>query len=112
MRILLAASLALSVSAQVPNKTVTFVYNAAPPALARSHRRMSARRHTVPHDAHSLSPHRYQLNQSTVLMPCNNSGYTDPARTAGWAIIDFVRTRSDSSWSRAAIAAPLHPPFL
>ena len=34
-------------------------------------------------------PPRYQMNQSTIIMPCNNSGYTDPQRTVGWSIIDF-----------------------
>ena len=29
------------------------------------------------------------LFQSTIIMPCNNSGYMDPKRTVGWAIIDF-----------------------
>ena len=32
----------------------------------------------------------YQMNKSTIIMPCNNSGYTDPQRTSGWAVIDFV----------------------
>ena len=31
----------------------------------------------------------YQLNQSTIIMPCNNSGFTDPQTTVGWSIIDF-----------------------
>lgn len=35
-------------------------------------------------------PPRYQMNQSTIIMPCNNSGYMDPQRTIGWSIIDFV----------------------
>ena len=34
-------------------------------------------------------PPRYQMNESTIIMPCNNSGYTDPQRTVGWSIIDF-----------------------
>ena len=34
-------------------------------------------------------PPRYQMNQSTIIMPCNNSGYMDPERTVGWSIIDF-----------------------
>ena len=25
------------------------------------------------------------LNESTIIMPCNNSGFTDPARTVGWS---------------------------
>lgn len=34
-------------------------------------------------------PPRYQMNQSTIVMPCNNSGYMDPQRTVGWSIIDL-----------------------
>jgi hypothetical protein len=29
------------------------------------------------------------MNESTIIMPCNNSGYMDPKRTIGWSIIDF-----------------------
>lgn len=29
------------------------------------------------------------MNLSTIIMPCNNSGFTDPETTAGWGIIDF-----------------------
>lgn len=31
----------------------------------------------------------YVMNQSTIIMPCNESGFTDPATTVGWAVIDF-----------------------
>jgi len=31
----------------------------------------------------------WQLNQSTINMPCNNSGFTNPESTVGWSIIDF-----------------------
>ena len=33
--------------------------------------------------------HIVQMNKSTILMICNSSGYTNPANTAGWAIVDF-----------------------
>lgn len=36
----------------------------------------------------------WQMNKSTIIMPCNNSGYTDPNSTRGWAIVDF-------DWSNA-----------
>lgn len=29
------------------------------------------------------------MNQSTIIMPCNNSGFTDPETTKGWSVIDF-----------------------
>ena len=29
------------------------------------------------------------MNQSTIIMPCNNTGPTDPATTAGWKYLDF-----------------------
>ena len=38
-----------------------------------------------------LPPYKqtWQLNESTIIMPCNYSGYTDPQSTAGWKYIDF-----------------------
>ena len=29
------------------------------------------------------------MNLSTIIMPCNNTGYTDPKSTKGWGIVDF-----------------------
>eukprot|EP00658_Telonema_sp_P-2_P085890 TRINITY_DN9895_c0_g1_i5.p1 TRINITY_DN9895_c0_g1~~TRINITY_DN9895_c0_g1_i5.p1 ORF type:complete len:460 (-),score=90.67 TRINITY_DN9895_c0_g1_i5:266-1645(-) len=29
------------------------------------------------------------MNLSTIIMPCNNTGYTDPSSTLGWGIVDF-----------------------
>ena len=31
----------------------------------------------------------WQMNQSTIIMPCNNTGFTDPSTTLGWGIVDF-----------------------
>jgi hypothetical protein len=31
----------------------------------------------------------YQVNKSTIIMPCNNTGFTDPTSTVGWSVIDF-----------------------
>ena len=31
----------------------------------------------------------WQLNLSTIIMPCNNTGFTDPNTTLGWGIVDF-----------------------
>merc|ERR1719331_1751610 len=43
---------------------------------------------------------RYQMNQSTIIMPCNNSGYMDPKRTVGWAIIDFDWSNGKAIWTK------------
>jgi hypothetical protein len=34
-------------------------------------------------------PVTYQMNRSTIIMPCNESGLTDPESTKGWGIVDF-----------------------
>lgn len=34
------------------------------------------------------------MNASTIIMPCNNTGFTDPKSTLGWGIVDF-------DWSNA-----------
>lgn len=31
----------------------------------------------------------WMMNKSTIIMPCNNTGYTDPSTTLGWGIVDF-----------------------
>mmetsp|Transcript_894 Transcript_894/g.2044 ORF Transcript_894/g.2044 Transcript_894/m.2044 type:complete len:441 (-) Transcript_894:36-1358(-) len=36
----------------------------------------------------------WQMNKSTIIMPCNNTGFTDPKSTLGWGIVDF-------DWSNA-----------
>lgn len=38
------------------------------------------------------------LNQSTIIMPCNNSGFTDPKSTIGWSIIDFDWSNAKALW--------------
>merc|ERR1719329_1954713 len=45
------------------------------------------------------------MNKSTIIMPCNYSGYTDPSSTAGWAVVDFdwsnAKGRGDSDgWAK------------
>ena len=32
-------------------------------------------------------PVTYQMNRSTIIMPCNESGLTDPQSTLGWGIV-------------------------
>ena len=29
------------------------------------------------------------MNLSTIIMPCNDTGFTDPKTTEGWGIVDF-----------------------
>jgi len=40
------------------------------------------------------------MNQSTIIMPCNKSGFTDPASTLGWGIIDFDWSNSKEIWAK------------
>ena len=40
------------------------------------------------------TPVTYQMNRSTIIMPCNYSGFTDPQSTKGWGLVDF-------DWSNA-----------
>ena len=40
------------------------------------------------------TPQSWLMNKSTIIMPCNNTGYTDPESTKGWAVVDF-------DWSNA-----------
>ena len=46
------------------------------------------------------APARYQMNRSTIIMPCNNSGYMDPHRTAAWSIIDFDWSNGKAIWTK------------
>ncbi len=46
-------------------------------------------------------PQTWQMNQSTILMVCNYSGYTSPASTAGWSIVDFDWSNSKAMWAAA-----------
>jgi hypothetical protein len=43
-------------------------------------------------------PPTWVLNQSTIIMPCNNSGYTDPKTTVGWSVIDFDWSNAKALW--------------
>jgi hypothetical protein len=40
------------------------------------------------------------MNRSTIIMPCNNSGYMDPVRTAAWSIIDFDWSNGKAIWTK------------
>jgi hypothetical protein len=41
------------------------------------------------------------MNLSTIIMPCNNSGYTDPQTTKGWGLIDFDWSNAKALWAPA-----------
>jgi hypothetical protein len=45
-------------------------------------------------------PATYVMNQSTIIMPCNFSGYTDPQSVAGWGIVDFDWSNSKELWAK------------
>ena len=49
-------------------------------------------------------PVTYQMNRSTIIMPCNESGLTDPQSTKGWGIVLFDHGLTSSS-NRAAAAS-------
>jgi hypothetical protein len=34
-------------------------------------------------------PATWQMNASTIIMPCNYTGFQVPSTTAGWGIVDF-----------------------
>ena len=34
-------------------------------------------------------PATYQMNKSTIFMPCNDSGFLDPVISAEWGVVDF-----------------------
>jgi hypothetical protein len=49
-------------------------------------------------------PATWQMNASTIIMPCNYTGFQDPATTAGWGIVDFVSCASQTCASAVASA--------
>ena len=46
-------------------------------------------------------PASYQMNLSTVLMPCNSSGLIDPETLKGWALNSFDWSTGKSAWAAA-----------
>jgi hypothetical protein len=44
-------------------------------------------------------PQSWRMNDSTIAMPCNYSGFTDPASLAGWAITSFDWSNALDMWS-------------
>lgn len=54
----------------------------------------------------------WQMNRSTIIMPCNNTGLTDPRTVANWAITDWdVRPRAPlpSKTRPSTPRSPFHP---
>jgi hypothetical protein len=43
----------------------------------------------------------YLMSRSTIIMPCNYSGFTDPASTAGFSIVDFDWSNSKAQWVKS-----------
>jgi len=46
-------------------------------------------------------PPNYIMNASTIIMPCNMTGFTDPSTTTGWGYIDFDWSNAKSLWAAA-----------
>ena len=46
-------------------------------------------------------PATWQMNASTIIMPCNYTGYQAPSTTAGWGIVDFDWSNDLAGWSGA-----------
>lgn len=42
----------------------------------------------------------YMMNISTIIMPCNNSGFTDPTSTKGWGVVDFDWSNAKAIWAK------------
>eukprot|EP00040_Diaphanoeca_grandis_P005810 m.34623 g.34623 ORF g.34623 m.34623 type:complete len:429 (+) comp17008_c1_seq1:66-1352(+) len=53
------------------------------------------------HPATPPYPVTYQMNRSTIIMPCNESGLTDPKSTQGWGIVDFDWSNAKTLWAKA-----------
>eukprot|EP00656_Telonema_subtile_P026754 TRINITY_DN28740_c0_g2_i1.p1 TRINITY_DN28740_c0_g2~~TRINITY_DN28740_c0_g2_i1.p1 ORF type:complete len:329 (+),score=55.02 TRINITY_DN28740_c0_g2_i1:175-1161(+) len=41
------------------------------------------------------------MNASTIIMPCNNSGFTDPSSTQGWGVVDFDWSNAKAIWAKS-----------
>ena len=46
-------------------------------------------------------PATYQMNASTIIMPCNYSGFQAPSTVAGWGVVDFDWSNDLAGWSAA-----------
>jgi len=50
---------------------------------------------------HPNYPPTWVMNASTIIMPCNSSGFTDPSTTKGWGLIDFDWSNAKALWAKA-----------
>eukprot|EP01088_Endostelium_zonatum_P009664 TRINITY_DN2294_c0_g1_i1.p1 TRINITY_DN2294_c0_g1~~TRINITY_DN2294_c0_g1_i1.p1 ORF type:complete len:424 (+),score=76.26 TRINITY_DN2294_c0_g1_i1:67-1338(+) len=46
-------------------------------------------------------PPTWQMNLSTIIMPCNEQGFTDPSSTKGWGLIDFDWSNAKQIWAKS-----------
>ena len=46
-------------------------------------------------------PVTWDMAKSTIIMPCNESGLTDPQSTVGWGIVDFDWSNAKTIWAAA-----------
>lgn len=44
---------------------------------------------------------RYNMSRSTIFMPCNDSGFTDPQISADWGVVDFDWSNGKRAWTLA-----------
>jgi len=50
---------------------------------------------------HPNHPPVWQMNLSTIIMPCNETGFTDPQSTKGWGLIDFDWSNAKQIWAKS-----------
>ena len=55
------------------------------------------------HDASVLPPWpaTYNMSLSTIMMPCNDSGYMDAATAGAWGIVDYDWSNAKQLWANA-----------
>ena len=46
-------------------------------------------------------PHTYEMAKSTIMMPCNNSGWMDPGFAGKWGLVDFDWSNAKDLWVNA-----------
>ena len=55
-------------------------------------------RPTIPGPNHAFT---WQMNRSTIIMPCNMSGLMRPSFTRGWGIVDVDWSNAKGVWAKA-----------
>lgn len=46
-------------------------------------------------------PHTYAMAKSTIMMPCNDSGWMDPEIAGRWGLVDFDWSNAKAMWANA-----------